>query len=100
MNEHVQISSTVTFAGSKQDQFGMPDPYHHYFLSATEGQPGTGFSTVTIMPITKAPALPNAPNYTGRGSAESVLADAINALSELSQNKGLRQSISGHFGVR
>src|SRR5579864_5327014 len=93
-----RISATATFAGITEDERGMPKPYHHYFITATEDVP-SGHSTATIVAITDAPMLADGSHLVRRGSTEVALADAINALGLLPENLGLRQFISGHFGV-
>jgi hypothetical protein len=92
------ISITVTFAGTEQDQNGMPEPYHHYYVAASENTPSTGYSTATICPTTaRAPLPTSGPHMVSEGSATLALEKALNSLASLPQNEVLSESRGSLF---
>lgn len=86
------MNRTVTFYGNGQDQFGMPTPYHRYFI--VEGPApwlSQNATASSIMPIVQGCPMPPQTIYTvanPNASGEAIDA-AIAALQALAQNQGL-----------
>jgi hypothetical protein len=85
----------ITFHGTtKMDRYGVPMPFHRYFVVATNVQNlGSGKSVASVQPITN--GAPKLAGYNFIGSSEK---DAINkaaaALRALPGNKGLKESLN------
>ena len=82
------IKAVSKFWGSKIDQYGMPDPYHSYFVVASPWEtPDSGVATVlslsTNSPLSKPHFLVTA------GGERAAFEAAISSLKGETKNAGL-----------
>lgn len=84
-------STTVTFVGNEHDDHGLPKPYCHYYIAASDNTPHLGHATATIVCLSSSPVLQHA-NIICQGPGSVALEIAILTLAALPENQPLRQS--------
>lgn len=84
------ITCTIAFYGAENDSYGMPIPYHSYFIIASEWLiKNSGIATIT--PLTDAP-LPSQMHFpVTTGGPESAIKKAIEALKSIDGNNKLKR---------
>lgn len=87
------ITAHVSFFGSDKDNYGIPKPYHGYFVIASSWQ-SEGSGIASAMPLTTAtPSLSNSQKLVLQGGTEKAFAEIVEMLRNLPANKGLTELI-------
>lgn len=85
------IRCTLTFFGEELDGHGMPKPFHHYLILASQWQTESS-AIASIVPISlRAPMPPKEHFVTEYGGPEAAVAAASEALARLPENRVLQQ---------
>jgi hypothetical protein len=84
------IKAVIHFSGTARDPFGMPTPYHSYFVVASpwQGQ-APGSAIASIVPLSTAAPLSQRQHAVLTGGERAAFDEAVNALSAENANASL-----------
>jgi hypothetical protein len=84
----------IKFFGSKQDAYGMPEPFHNYLVTvAPWNAPGAPAESRigSVASMSDAP-MPEPRHFIGQDGPESALMNAYAALTQLPDNRDLQSA--------
>ena len=85
------IKANVKFFGAEKDQYGMPTPYHSYFVVASPWQ-SEDSGVASAVSLSSAAPTPNPPHkLVLHGGPEKAFEAMVDVLRALSANQGLTE---------
>jgi hypothetical protein len=86
------ITARVTFYGATKNNFGMPDPYHSYFVVSTPWQTA-GSGIASVVSLSSGAPLTRQHFPMQQGGERAAFDEAITALAAEAGNHGLAKII-------